>query len=89
MRGPVPKQFLVVRNKPVLVYILEAFQRAVAVEDIIVVSLPEWTGIVEQYVKDCGLTRSDLSYLEVPAVSTPFLAVCITWRNSIRLRTSF
>ena len=47
MRGPVPKQFLVVRNKPVLVYTLAAFQRAVAVEDIIVVSLPEWTGIVE------------------------------------------
>ena len=57
MRGPVPKQFLVVRNKPVLVYTLEAFQRAVAVGDIIVVSLPEWTGIVEQYVKDCGLTK--------------------------------
>lgn len=57
MRGPVPKQFLVVRNKPVLVYTLETFQRAVAVEDIIVVSLPEWVGIVEQYVKDCGLTK--------------------------------
>lgn len=57
MRGPVPKQFMVVKGKPVLVYTLEAFQHAVAVEDIVVVSLPEWTRIVEEYVENCHLTK--------------------------------
>lgn len=57
MRGPVPKQFMVVRDKPVLVYTIEAFQRAVAVDGIVVVSLPEWAGIVEQYVKDRSLSK--------------------------------
>ena len=43
MGQDIPKQFMPVNNKPLIIYTMEAFQNHPAVDAIIVVTLPEWT----------------------------------------------
>ena len=42
MRQEIPKQFIHINNKPVILYTLEAFQRSPLIDEIIVVSLENW-----------------------------------------------
>ena len=46
MGQDIPKQFINVNDKPVIVYTLEAFQRHPMVDGIEVVCLDEWQGAV-------------------------------------------
>ena len=46
MHQEIPKQFLHVENKPVLIYTLEAFERHLAIDSIIVVNLEGWKDII-------------------------------------------
>ena len=51
MGQDIPKQFLNVQDKPVIVYTMERFQRNPEVDGIVVVTLPNWTEFVEAYAR--------------------------------------
>lgn len=53
----IPKQFINVNNKPVIVYTLEAFQRHPNIDAIEVVCLKGWHDIVDAYARQFGITK--------------------------------
>jgi 2-C-methyl-D-erythritol 4-phosphate cytidylyltransferase len=57
MRQDIPKQFLTVDDKPVIIYTLEAFQQSPLIDEIVVVTLEEWRPIVETLCKQFGVTK--------------------------------
>jgi len=59
----IPKQFLNVENKPILVYTLEAFQQHPNIDEICVVILEGWESILWAYAKQFNITK--LKYVVV------------------------
>ena len=57
MGQDIPKQFLNVLDKPVIVYTLEAFQNHPSIDGIIVVCLDGWHEILKAYAKQFGITK--------------------------------
>ena len=57
MGQDIPKQFLHVNDKPVLMYTLERFQNHPEVDGIVVVTLPHWIAFVEACSKQFGITK--------------------------------
>lgn len=53
----VPKQFMNVYDKPIIIYTLEAFQRHQDIDTIIVACLDGWQTILEAYAKEAGITK--------------------------------
>lgn len=52
-----PKQFLTVENKPILIYTLEAFQQHPSIDEIYVACLEGWSAILEAYAKQFNITK--------------------------------
>lgn len=57
MGQDIPKQFLNINDKPVIIYTLLAFQNHPSVDKIAVVCLPGWTSVLEAYCKQFGITK--------------------------------
>ena len=57
MGGEIPKQFMEVNGKPIIVYSIENFQRNDKIEKIVVVCLKEWIGYLEKIVEKYKLTK--------------------------------
>lgn len=57
MHQDIPKQFLNVRDKPVIVYTMEVFQRHPNIDAIEVVCLEGWHEILRAYAKQFGITK--------------------------------
>ena len=57
MGQDIPKQFINVYDKPVLVYTMEAFQRHPMIDAIEVVCLDGWHDILWAYAKQYGITK--------------------------------
>ena len=57
MGQQIPKQFINVRDKPVLIYTLEAFQAHPQVEAIEVVCIDGWEDILKAYAKQFGISK--------------------------------
>lgn len=57
MHMTTPKQFVMVKGKPILVYTLEAFQKNEAIDAIGVVCLSGWEEVVWKYVKKYNLDK--------------------------------
>lgn len=57
MGQDVPKQFLHVYDKPIIVYTLERFQNNPQVDAIVVVTLPNWVDFVSAYARQFGITK--------------------------------
>jgi 2-C-methyl-D-erythritol 4-phosphate cytidylyltransferase len=53
----IPKQFLHVDNKPIIIYTLEAFQKHPSIDAIIVVGLQGWVDILWAYAKQFNITK--------------------------------
>lgn len=53
----VPKQFVNVNNRPLIVYTLERFQEHPAIDEIVVVCLDGWQEMVRVYSKQFGITK--------------------------------
>lgn len=58
MRQEIPKQFLTVNEKPVIIYTLEVFQKHPAVDEIIVVCLEGWEQILWAYIRQFDITKA-------------------------------
>ena len=69
----IPKQFLNVDNKPIIVYTLEAFQRHPNIDEICVVILKGWEEVLYAYAKQFNITK--LKYV-VEGGSTGQESIC-------------
>ncbi|WP_415945840.1 IspD/TarI family cytidylyltransferase [Selenomonas montiformis] len=57
MKQDIPKQFMHVENKPLIIYTMEAFQKHPSIDAIIVVTLPAWIDVLQAYVQQFGITK--------------------------------
>jgi 2-C-methyl-D-erythritol 4-phosphate cytidylyltransferase len=57
MGQDIPKQFLCVYEKPILIYTLENFQNNDLIDSIVVVCLEGWTNVLEAYAKQYNITK--------------------------------
>ncbi|MBR2549723.1 MAG: 2-C-methyl-D-erythritol 4-phosphate cytidylyltransferase [Clostridiales bacterium] len=57
MHQDIPKQFINVFDKPVIIYTLEAFQRHPEIDAIEVVCLEDWQGALKAYAKQFGIAK--------------------------------
>ena len=57
MGQDIPKQFINVYDKPVIVYTMEAFQYHPAIDAIEVVCLDDWQGALKAYAKQFGIAK--------------------------------
>lgn len=53
----IPKQFVIVENRPVIVYTLQAFQQHAEIDQVIVSCLPGWQEMVKAYAKQFDITK--------------------------------
>lgn len=57
MKQDVPKQFLSVNDKPIIIYTLEIFQKHPEIDEIIVACLSGWEGVLDAYAKQFNITK--------------------------------
>ena len=57
MQLNIPKQFIHVDDKPVIVYTMEAFQNHPSIDAIIVVTIDSWSNVLWAYAKQFGITK--------------------------------
>lgn len=57
MGQDIPKQFLHVNDKPVIIYTLERFQNSPQIDAILVVTLPHWSDFIWSYANQFGITK--------------------------------
>lgn len=57
MQQDIPKQFLSVYDKPVIVYTMEAFQNCDGIDRIVVVAIDGWESPVHAYAKQYGISK--------------------------------
>lgn len=57
MHQDIPKQFITVNEKPVIVYTLEAFEKHQEIDVIAVVCIEGWAQVLQAYAKQFGITK--------------------------------
>lgn len=57
MGQDIPKQFIHVENKPVIIHTMEAFQRHPNIDAIMVVTLPAWVEVLRAYAKQFNISK--------------------------------
>lgn len=57
MGQDIPKQFMHVENKPIIIHTMEAFQQHPGVDAIMVVTLPSWMDVLKAYAKQFNITK--------------------------------
>lgn len=57
MGQDIPKQFINVYDKPVIIYTLESFQKHPLINEIVVVCLDGWHDVLNAYAKQFGITK--------------------------------
>lgn len=53
----IPKQFICVYEKPIIIYTLEAFEKHPDIDGIVVACLDGWQDILQSYAKEAGITK--------------------------------
>ena len=57
MGAEIPKQFIKVKDKPIIVYTIERFQKNANIDEIVVVCVKDWADYVRELVKEYSLTK--------------------------------
>ena len=57
MHQDIPKQFIHVDNKPIIIHTMEAFQNHPSIDAIIVVTLESWTEVLKAYAHQFNITK--------------------------------
>lgn len=57
MGQDIPKQFIKVEDKPVIIYTLEAFQNHIDIDGIVVVCVEGWKDELQKYAKEYNITK--------------------------------
>ena len=53
----IPKQFMHIENKPLIIHTMEAFQNHPSIDAILVVTLPAWTAVLQAYASQFNITK--------------------------------
>ncbi len=57
MHQDIPKQFIHVDDKPLIVHTMEAFQKHPSIDAILVVTLDSWSAVLKAYADQFGITK--------------------------------
>ena len=57
MQLNIPKQFIHVDDKPIIIYTMEAFQNHPSIDAIIVVTIDSWSDVLWAYARQFGITK--------------------------------
>lgn len=57
MGQDIPKQFMHVENKPLIIHTMEAFQAHPSIDAILVVTLPSWIDVLKAYAAQFNITK--------------------------------
>lgn len=57
MEQDIPKQFMHVEDKPIIVHTMEAFQKHPSIDAIVIVTLPSWIEVLKAYAKQFNITK--------------------------------
>ena len=57
MHQDIPKQFLTVDERPIIIYTLEAFERHPEIDAVCVVCLEGWEQVLEAYAKQFNISK--------------------------------
>lgn len=57
MHQDIPKQFLTVNERPVIVYTLEAFEKHPEIDAVAVVCIEGWENVLSAYAKQFNITK--------------------------------
>ena len=57
MGQDIPKQFMHVENKPLIIHTMEAFEKHPAIDGIMVVTLPSWIDVLKAYAKQFNIEK--------------------------------
>ena len=57
MHQNIPKQFLTINDRPVIVYTMEAFQRHADIHSIAVVCISGWESVLQAYADQFNITK--------------------------------
>lgn len=57
MHQSIPKQFLTVNERPVIIYTLEAFQNHPEIDEIVVVCIEGWESVLQAYANQFNITK--------------------------------
>ena len=57
MGQDIPKQFIHVEDKPIIIHTMEAFQNHPGIDAIIVVTIPSWIDVVKVYAKQFNISK--------------------------------
>ena len=57
MGQDIPKQFMCIDNKPIIIYTLQAFQNSKDIDAIAVVCLEGWEVILQSYANQYNITK--------------------------------
>lgn len=57
MHQEIPKQFINVNDKPLIIYTLEAFQKHPQIDNLLVVCIEGWHDILKAYAKQNGISK--------------------------------
>ena len=79
MESAVPKQFLTVFDKPVIIYTMEKFENHKDIDVIAVVCLKGWEDILYSYVKQYNITK--LKHIQS---NYQYKKVLLNWKNIIK-----
>ncbi|MFX3627517.1 IspD/TarI family cytidylyltransferase [Campylobacter sp. LH-2024] len=55
--GALPKQFLLINNKPIIIHTLELFSQLKEIDSIVVVCLKEYIKVLEKYIKEYAVEK--------------------------------
>lgn len=57
MGQDIPKQFMYIEDKPLIIHTMEVFQKNPAIDKIIVVTLPAWMEVLKAYANQFNITK--------------------------------
>ena len=57
MGQDIPKQFMYIEDKPLIIHTMEVFQKNPAIDKIIVVTLPAWMEVLKAYASQYSITK--------------------------------
>ena len=57
MGASIPKQFIEIKGKPIIIYTIDNFERNPNIESILVVCNPEWVGHIKELIQKFGLKK--------------------------------
>lgn len=57
MHQDIPKQFIHVDNKPIIIYTMEAFQRHPAIDAIVCVTIDSWSDVLRAYAMQFNISK--------------------------------